>query len=231
MPTQVFISYRRSDTEHFAGRVADRLRTVEGIDEVFIDVDGIAPGEEFETKIISAIDDCSVCLLLIGQHWLGQDSDRDAARIFDDRDFIHMETRAALASGRKVLPVLADGALMPTKEDLPEDLNQLPRINGISIRHLHFNKDVESLIDSILSRKVTIVEKPLSILGSLLRIIGGGCMAAVALIIAGIIHNIVTDGRSLDESFGGVAQVWLLIFGILTLGALAPFFVRWFGKR
>jgi len=180
MPTQVFISYRRKDTEHLAGRVADRLRTVEGIDEVFIDVDGIAPGEEFETKIVSALDDCSVCLLLIGHHWLGQDSDRDAARIFDDRDFIHLETRAALASGRKVLPVLADGAQMPTKEDLPEDLHRLPRINGISISHLHFNTDVESLIDSILSRKVTIVEKPLSMLGSLLRILGGGCMAIIS---------------------------------------------------
>ena len=41
----VFISYRRSDTQDLAGRIADRIRAVPEVDHVFIDVDGIEPGQ------------------------------------------------------------------------------------------------------------------------------------------------------------------------------------------
>lgn len=232
---KVFISYRRSDTQHLAGRIADRLRALKGIDKVFIDVDGIEPGEDFESEIYNAIAESSVCLLLIGQHWLGREPDQKQPRIFDDRDFIRLEARAALASDRKVLPVLTDEAAMPSKEELPEDLQRLPQINGISVRHLHFDKDVESLFDSVLSRRKEASKPPIlerhPLLGRSLRGLAGASIAAIVLIVAAIIHNEATGGRSLEESFGGRTQVWLLVLGILAVGALAPFVVRRLGKR
>ena len=64
-----------------------------------------------------------------------------------------------------------------------------------------------------------------------MRGLAGASIAAIVLIVAAIIHNEATGGRSLEESFGGRTQVWLLVLGILTVGALAPFVVRRLGKR
>ncbi len=230
MSERVFISYRRSDTEHLAGRIADRLRTVKEIDRVFIDVNDIAPGEDFETKIDTAIADSTVCLLIIGQDWLGRDLSKQPSRIFDNRDFIRLETRAILNSGKKVLPVLADEAQMPSKEELPKDLNQLPRINAFSMRHLHFDRDVESLLETFLDQgKKTNPGEP-SIFSLFFRWFGGFFLAIAGLILTAIIHSEMTGGRSLEESLGGQAEVWLLILGILAFGAALPFAARWYSK-
>jgi len=230
---RVFISYRRSDTQHLAGRIADRLRRDKNIGEVFLDVDGILPGEDFEAKIETAIAQSSACLLLIGPNWLGRDGEK--ARIFDQRDFIRLETRAALASRRQVVPVLVEDTAMPPADDLPDDLRQLPRLSGISIRHQHFDKDIESLLDALLGRERTPGTQSASpvhiLISHLFRGFLGFCIAAIALIGLAFTHNVMTDGQSLEESFGGSAQVFLLIIGILAIGAFTPSAVQWIRRR
>jgi hypothetical protein len=217
----VFISYRRDDTQDLAGRIADRIRAVPQVDHVFIDVDGIVPGTDFASRIQTALADCAVCILLIGPHWRGDSSDGGAPRIFDARDFVRREATAALASERKVLPVLANGASMPQVEELPEDLQRLPSINALSIRHLYFDHDIEYLIDVLLSRK-----KPGTISTYLrrhpfqsvtLRALAGACAALVLLVAGAAVHRAFT-GRSLEESLGGPGQVWMLIAGLLLFG-------------
>ena len=230
---RVFISYRRSDTQHLAGRIADRLRDDKDITEVFLDVDGILPGEDFAAKIEMAIAECSVCLILIGPNWLGRESVR--FRILDEHDFIRLETGAALTSGRKVIPVLVENTSMPLADDLPEDLKQLPRLNGISVSHHHFNKDMESLLEGIHGRENASGRQSVSSLhtfvGHFMRAFIGLFFAVVALIGVAIAHNLATGGRSLDESFGSGALVLLMIFGTLALGAFTPSAVRWLRKR
>ncbi len=229
---RIFISYRRSDTRHLAGRIADRLRSDNEIDEVFLDVDGIGPGDDFESKIKTAIAESTVCLVLIGQNWMGRrdGEDRDDTgkdpRIFDEHDFIRLETRVALASGRRVIPVLVEDIKMPQAVDLPEDLQKLTRLNAVTIGHLHFNRDVESLIEALLGRVVDPNTAPgpaqRSLLGQLFFGLAGVLIAAIALVGVAIVHNSITGGRALDETFGGSGQVWLLICGVLALGALGP---------
>lgn len=226
---KVFISYRRSDTQDLAGRIADRLRATPGIERIFIDVEEIEPGVDFETKIRSALADCEVCVLLIGPRWLGIRDDGSRSRIFDARDFVRLEASAALASGQKVLPVLANEAQMPQDSDLPEDLQQLPRINALSVRHAYFDHDIEYLIDTLLSRK-----KPGKVASYFQRhpIQAGigralsGMLAALALLIAGAaVHGAITR-QSLEETLGGPAQVWLLAAAVLASGAVAPLLWR-----
>jgi hypothetical protein len=222
----VFISYRRSDAQDLAGRLADRLRAVPRIRKVFIDVDGIAPGTDFVQRLHAALGESDVCLLVIGPTWRGP---RDGAppRIFDGRDFVRLEAAAALASERKVLPVLANGAVMPEPDELPEELKGLSRIHALSMRHAYFDHDIELLIDALLSRR-----RPGQIGGYLrrhplqaaaLRALGG-IVAAMALLVAGAaVHGALT-GRSLEESLGGPAQVWLLITTLIAIGAAAALF-------
>ena len=47
-PTRkIFLSYRRDDTQHVAGRLYDRLADHFGQENIFMDVDSIEPGLDF----------------------------------------------------------------------------------------------------------------------------------------------------------------------------------------
>lgn len=222
----VFLSYRRSDTQDLAGRVADRLRAAPQVRTVFIDVDEIAPGADFVERLQGALKACDVCVLLIGPAWRGP---REGAppRIFDARDFVRLEAAAALASERKVLPVLANGAAMPEPDELPDDLRALSRINALAIRHAYFDHDIELLFDALLSRRkpghVGLYLKRHPIQAALLRMLGG-LLAAMVLLLAGAVAHGALTGRSLEETLGGPAQVWLLTIAVLALGVGAALF-------
>ena len=56
----IFISYRRDDSLGSTGRLYDRLVEHFGADSVFIDVDGIAPGEDFIDAIEQAVGKCEI---------------------------------------------------------------------------------------------------------------------------------------------------------------------------
>src|SRR5690348_570052 len=68
-PGAVFVSYRRKDTGHAAYRIRERLAATLGDESVFMDVDSIAPGENFATRIAHAVAECQVLLALIGKDW------------------------------------------------------------------------------------------------------------------------------------------------------------------
>src|SRR6516162_5984301 len=68
--SKIFISYRRDDTSGEAGHLAADLGKRFGRENVFIDIDTIAPGVDFETRINQALSACRVTFVLIGNHWL-----------------------------------------------------------------------------------------------------------------------------------------------------------------
>lgn len=72
----LFISYRRDDSAGHAGRLNERLRTRFGAESVFMDINEIEPGISFVEKIVQAIKQCDVQLILIGKRWLNQCSQR-----------------------------------------------------------------------------------------------------------------------------------------------------------
>ena len=85
---RVFVSYRRQDTRHVAGRLADRL--VEHFD-VFMDMDTIEPGTDFTDVIRQAVENCDIFLSVIGASWttvLGEQGQRRLAT----RDWVVAET-------------------------------------------------------------------------------------------------------------------------------------------
>ena len=219
----IFVSYRRDDSRDLAGRLADRLRSVPGIREVFLDVDDIAPGADFSARIQASLSRDPVCLLVIGAGWRGELSD-GSARIMDERDFVRMEAGAALASGLRVIPVLANDATMPLPTALPDDLQRLPTLNAIPLRHATFDHDIGFMVEALMQKR-----KPGAI-GAYLRrnpaIAGavrasvGLFVAAIALLLVAVVHNAML-GRSLDDTLGGQGPVWVLIAGVLILGGLA----------
>lgn len=155
MPGGVFISYRRDDAAHVTGRIADALASRIGREKVFVDVDSVAPGEDFVRKIQTTIGEAETFLAVIGAGWLSAATPQGQRRIDLDGDFIRLEVRSALASGLKVIPVLVDGAVMPRAEDLPEDIRQLVRRNAVFINHATFARDMHALLVQLYPDKAT----------------------------------------------------------------------------
>src|SRR3954453_23970807 len=106
----VFVCYRREDTRHVAGRLADRL---DEHFELFMDTDTIKPGTDFIRAIRSEVSDCDVLLAVIGPQWATVTDAHGQRRVDDPNDWVIEEIRTALKRDIPVIPVLVDGATMP----------------------------------------------------------------------------------------------------------------------
>jgi hypothetical protein len=109
----IFVSYRRQESSHLAGRLYDRLADRFGEAQVFIDVDTIEPGVDFAEEIFRAVAACKVLLAIIGPAWLSSADGQGGRRLDDPGDIVRLEVEAALQRGVRVIPILMDGAVMP----------------------------------------------------------------------------------------------------------------------
>lgn len=130
MLKSVFISYRRDDAAGHAGRLSDRLVARLGAARVFMDVEDIAPGQNFAQAIESTLSKCDGVLAVIGPRWL----ETIRTRMAGGEDFVRHEIAVALAAGLTVIPVLVGGAKMPGAADLPPELAAFSRCQAVEIR-------------------------------------------------------------------------------------------------
>lgn len=149
----IFIGYRRDDTADVAGRIYDAMAQRFGKARIFKDVDKIGPGVDFGDYIKSVLPRCRVALVLIGPGWLLSKDDSGNRRLDDPHDWVRVEIETALAtSGVLVVPVLVNGARMPTREEVPESLTPLLRRNAAIIRRdPDFHDDVGRLATALRS--------------------------------------------------------------------------------
>lgn len=144
-PGQIFISYRRDDSAGYARAVYDELAQRFGADRVFIDVDDIDPGLPFGEVIARTVGESEVLLVLIGRRWQGV-SAAGAPRIGDADDMVRLEVATGLARGARVIPLLIDGAAMPTEAQLPDVLRPLAQRNALAIDNSRFATDIDRLV-------------------------------------------------------------------------------------
>lgn len=144
----IFISYRRDDSAGYTRAIYDQLVRRFGKGRIFMDVDAIEPGLPFDEVINQAVGRCEVLLVMIGKRWLERQPD-GRARIDDENDFVRLEVAAALSRDTRVIPVLLDGAAMPSEEVLPVPLRALARRNAIEVGNSRFDSDVERLVEAI----------------------------------------------------------------------------------
>jgi hypothetical protein len=145
----VFLSYRREDTKHAAGRLADRIAQQFSASRVFMDVDSIPAGVDFSRATQDAINQCDVLLALIGPRWTTIEDAGGRRRLDDPQDFVVLELRAALNRGIPVIPVLVDGAQMPQATELPAGLEQFTLHNAIRLDAETFRRDVAWLLTEL----------------------------------------------------------------------------------
>ena len=147
---QIFISYRRQDSEDIIGRIYDRLTRDFGENAVFKDVDSIPLGVDFRDHIVKELENCDYFLAVIGKDWLEIKDEDGMRRIENTRDHVRIETQVALKKGIPVIPILVRGAKVPPWTKLPDDLKDLSFRNGLSIRpDPDFHRDMDRLVEQI----------------------------------------------------------------------------------
>lgn len=145
MKKAVFISYRRSDSAGYAGRVRDRLdRIFPG--RVFMDVADIGSGDDFVRAIEDTLAKCALVIAVIGDKW----REPGLGRSFGDAgDYVVLELGMALERGLPVVPLLLGGVVMPSEAQLPDRLKRLARMNAFEIRHTRFDQDVGEFVGEV----------------------------------------------------------------------------------
>lgn len=145
--SRIFINYRRGDTPAHASRLQEWLSDHYGKEHVFKDVDAIEPGLDFEEAIEKAIGESDVLLALIGRQWVVDADGRK--RLEDPDDFVRKEIEAALDRNIRVIPVLVEGATMPTPEELPPSLVRLTRRHAFELSDTRWRFDKEELLQAL----------------------------------------------------------------------------------
>src|SRR5918992_3992322 len=140
----IFISYRRADSDGWAGRLRDTLRVRFG-DLVFQDVDNIPDGEIFADVIDRALNECDVALVIIGPNWASARDEQGRRRLDQEDDWVRTETGMVLNRKIRVIPVLVGGARLPRAEELPEELRSLTKRQAREIRSTSWDSDVALL--------------------------------------------------------------------------------------
>ena len=145
----IFISYRRDDSAASAGRLYDRLAHHFGKEQVFRDLDAIAPGAEFAKVIEERVSQCDVLVAVIGKNWISVKNPAGQRRLDYPEDPVRAEVREALNQKKLVIPVLIGGAEVPKPEQLPEDIAAIAGRNAIEISESRFDYDAGRVIEAI----------------------------------------------------------------------------------
>lgn len=145
----IFVSYRRSDSAGFTGRLTDDLESQFPEHRLFRDVESIEAGADFVEAIDQALRSSSVLLVVIGPRWLDTTGADGQRRLDDPADFVRLEIAAALKLGLRVIPVLVDGAAAPAADALPPDLAALARRQAHELSDRRWDYDVEQLFRQI----------------------------------------------------------------------------------
>jgi hypothetical protein len=142
---RIFISYRRADSGGWARSLHDHLEERLGTGRSFRDV-AMEPGVDFHEHVESLLDRCDVLLAVIGRRWASI-TDADGRRRLDDPgDLVRREIARALERADvQVIPVLVDGARMPTEDELPPDLAPLSRRQAVELTDVRWEYDVDGL--------------------------------------------------------------------------------------
>ena len=148
------MSYRREETSYATGWLFDRLTEKFGGGQVFKDVDSIELGDDFVERISAAVGSCDVLLALIGEEWLTMTDARGRRRLDQPDDFVRVEIEAALARQVRVIPILVDGAAMPSADELPPSMAKLVRRQALELSPSRFDFDT--------SRLMTVLERTLA---------------------------------------------------------------------
>lgn len=148
----IFLSYRRQDSQSATGRLADHLEARFGAARVFRDHESIVAGEDFADAIRRSVEAATVLLVIVGPRWLSAADAAGRRRLDDPQDFVRLEVELALAGDVAVVPVLVEDATMPAAHDLPPSLAEFSRCQAVELSETRWRYDADQLVAALQSR-------------------------------------------------------------------------------
>lgn len=207
---RVFISYRREEAADMSGRIADFLDRRFGAGTVFRDVNAILAGSNFVKALQRGLDESSVVLVLIGLHWIHLREPNGMRRIDSPNDFVRYEVAAALRAGKLVIPILINGATLPTAAELPLDLAGLAERPPFVVRNDPYFAD--DMTNAIAAFRSAVAWAPSSV--GVLSVAVAGVLALVYFVLRAARINSLPHYAIIDFLMF-IAPNYALIFSII----------------
>ena len=153
MPQKIFISYRRQDAAANALGIGQYLENAFGRKNVFIDVD-MRAGAKFPTVLEQRLAECKVMIVLIGPDWLTSRDEQGGRRLDSSDDWVRLEIAHALKRDITVIPVLVNGAALPERTALPDDIRGLLDHQAVSVTNAGFRHEMSGLVHDLVQYQV-----------------------------------------------------------------------------
>ena len=145
----IFLSYRRSDSQAWTGRLADDLRDYFGRDNIYRDLDSNRGAQDYVRQIDEAMAQSRIVIAVIGPAWLSAHTADRTRRLDDPEDLVRLELSASLAAGISIVPVLVGGASMPTRQQLPSSLSSFTRLQAQRMSDEDWQYDFGRLLETL----------------------------------------------------------------------------------
>lgn len=145
----IFISYRRSDSGPWTGRLADDLRAYFGADRIYRDCDSNRSAQDYVQQIGEALGSSRVVIAVLGNQWLDAVDGTGRRRLEDPNDLVRLELESALASGIALVPVVVAGAVMPREGQLPAGVQSLARLHAVRLADEDWHYDFGRLLETL----------------------------------------------------------------------------------
>jgi hypothetical protein len=145
---KIFVNYRRQQEGGWAAEaIATKLAAAFGADQVFLDTKNIRPSAKFAEEIRTEIARAAALVVVMAEDWHKvQDKDSGDKRITQDDDWVREEIRTAIGLDLPIFVVLLDGATLPRREWLPEDIRAVLEHQATQIRQATADADLERLL-------------------------------------------------------------------------------------
>lgn len=136
---QLLVSYKPHDSKDSALTLISELEHKFGEKSVIRGVNAaLFPGDDLVETVPQIVDKAVLLLVVIGPNWVTDDW------LTDEHDADRLALRHALGANKRVIPVLVNGAALPSKSALPEPIQPLVRRSPVVL-----NGDVTATKDLI----------------------------------------------------------------------------------
>lgn len=133
---EVFISYRRQNGSSEARLIRAELMHQQNV-KAFLDVDDLGAGH-FDEALLKRIAEIPNFIVILSSSCL--------ERCADERDWLRREIVQALATNRKIIPVLLPGFDFPDAEKLPGELRSLSSHQSVFYSHEYFDAMIAKIV-------------------------------------------------------------------------------------
>lgn len=145
----LFISYRKADAGHAAGRLYADLERELAPGQVFLDKERLEGGDPWPERLRTEAERATVMMVLIGERWLKvQDANTGDRRLNVPDDWVRAEIETGLLAAPVVVPVLIDCAEPLTASMLRTvpSIEKLAELQALRLRDADWQSDIEILM-------------------------------------------------------------------------------------